>query len=62
MGSAGVWELVVEKLTDGGSFVGRDVAEVLVTFGVNDFDGVLVVLVFGVGDQLRVEVCAGEVF
>ena len=62
MGSTGVGELVVKELTDGGSFFGRDVAEVLVTFGVDDFDGVLVVLVFGVGDQLRVEVCAGEVF
>ena len=41
MGSAGVGELVVDELTDGGCFVGWDIAEVLVAFGVNDFDGVL---------------------
>jgi hypothetical protein len=62
MGSAGVGELVVKKLTDDGGFFCWDISEVLVAFGVNDFDGVLVVLVFGVGDQLRVEVCAGEIF
>ena len=62
MGSAGVGELVVEELTDGGCLIGWDVAEVLVAFGVDDFDGVLVVFVFGVGDQLSVEVCAGKIF
>lgn len=62
MGTAvGVGDLVTEESADGIGFIGGDEAEVT-AIGVKDFDGIFVVAVLWVGDNLAVEILTSEVF
>ena len=61
MGAAVVWEGVVDPDADVIGFIGGNVTEVTAVFGVDDFDGVGVVLVLRLCDEEGVEVHACKV-